>query len=398
MGSLETMRARSLDDLVTTLVPSLANSLAERFNVFRVMHHGTHEKQLSNVFTWLLRADGTHQLGATFQRLLVEKVNLQLSPAAHLPLSGYRIAQEVETSSAADVERDIADIVLTHDRARIVLENFEWSDGHGHSYERYLAHGARGGKQSVVVLLCVRHVRHLLKDGWEDAVILAYADLLTALNEHIADDAAWQRAHPRQRFFIDELVQHYVEGPEVVSTEDQIRFLKAMCDSGESARYGHRPQETAAREFADRLALHAKRQFDEGRKTLSAVKNSLRDYARSTLVHQLEATASGRVEAVRTPFVGQWEWCVALGRVDPQPDLFLEFGPTAVAENARVHRPVRDPDYSRIFVTRRTLGANDGIDRILQTDVALAEVLEGLSGDDVRLRDAVVAVSLRDDR
>lgn len=79
MGSLESMRARSLDDLVTTLVPSLANSLAEQFNVFRVMHHGTHEKQLSNVFAWLLRADGTHQLGATFQRLLVEKVHLQLA-------------------------------------------------------------------------------------------------------------------------------------------------------------------------------------------------------------------------------------------------------------------------------------------------------------------------------
>ncbi|TNC16643.1 hypothetical protein FHE66_14515 [Georgenia sp. 311] len=388
------MPAHSLDDIVTALVPSLAHSLAERFSVFRVMHHGTHEKQLSNVFAWLLRSEGTHELGDTFQRLLVGKVNRQLPPARNLPASGYRVAQEVETSSAEDVERDIADIVLTHERARIVVENFEWSDGHGHSYERYLAHGSRDGKQSVVVLLCVRHVSHLLRDGWENAVVLTYTDLLTALNEHVAGAAGWRRAHPRQHFFINELVQHYVEGPEVVSTEDQIRFLKAMCETGESARYGHRPQETAAQEFADLLALHAKRQFDEGRRTLAAVKRSLRHYAQSTLTDQLGATAAGRIEAVRTPFVGQWEWCVELRRADPQPDIFLEFGPTAVAENASVHRPLDAPDYGKVFVTRRRAGATDGIDRIVQTGVALDEVLNGLSTDDVRLRDAVVAVTL----
>lgn len=39
-----------LRGMVTRLVPSLSRSLAEQFDVFRVMHHGTHEKQLSNVF------------------------------------------------------------------------------------------------------------------------------------------------------------------------------------------------------------------------------------------------------------------------------------------------------------------------------------------------------------
>lgn len=384
--------ASTLDHLVTTLVPSLANSLAEQFNVFRVMHHGTHEKQLSNVFAWLLRADGTHQLGDAFQRLFVEEVNDRLPTAQQLPTTDYEIAQEVETSGDASLGRDIADIVLTHERARIVVENFEWSDGHGHSYERYLSHGTADGRQGVVVLLCVRHVSHLMRDGWENAVVVTYADVLQRLQAHIAGNRAWRRAHPRQDFFIAELVEHYMEGPGAVSVEDQISFLKAMCDTGESARYGYRPQETAAQQFADLLALHAKRQFEEGRKTLSAVKRSLRKYAAGVLTQQLDGTPVGQVVAVQTPFVGQWEWCVALRRADPQPDLFLEFGPTAVVENGRAPEPVTDPDYAKIFVTRLA-PHGENIDRITQTDVGLEGVLSGLSHEDARLRDAVLAVS-----
>ena len=63
-------------ELVTALVPSLSRSLAEQFNVFRVMHHGTHEKQLSNVFAWLLDPEGTHELRDAPQRLFLT-TNLQ---------------------------------------------------------------------------------------------------------------------------------------------------------------------------------------------------------------------------------------------------------------------------------------------------------------------------------
>ncbi len=55
-------------DVVTALLPALSRSLAEEFNVFRVMHHGTHEKQLSNVFAWLLAAESTRHLGDAFQQ------------------------------------------------------------------------------------------------------------------------------------------------------------------------------------------------------------------------------------------------------------------------------------------------------------------------------------------
>src|SRR5690606_22300515 len=145
--------AEPLDQLVTALVPSLSRSLAEQFNVFRVMHHGTHEKQLSNVFAWLLNPEGTHELGGAFQQLFVEHVNRACSGADQLPTGGYRVTQEVDAAGHEDLGGDIADIVLTGERASIVVENYEWSDGHGHSYERYLRHGAAGGRQSVVVLL-----------------------------------------------------------------------------------------------------------------------------------------------------------------------------------------------------------------------------------------------------
>jgi hypothetical protein len=38
------------DDLVTDLLPVLGRPLDRGFNVLDVMHHGSHEKQISNVF------------------------------------------------------------------------------------------------------------------------------------------------------------------------------------------------------------------------------------------------------------------------------------------------------------------------------------------------------------
>jgi hypothetical protein len=378
--------------MVTALVPSLSRSLAEQFNVFRVMHHGTHEKQLSNVFAWLLSPDGTHQLGDAFQRLFVEQVNRLLPDASQLPAGGYRVFQEVDTASPEDRGGDIADIVLASPQASLVVENYESSDGHGHGYHRYLAHGATGGRQSVVVLLCARRQRHRQTDGWEAAVVVTYSELLESLKTHFAGDAAWRRGHPRQEFFINELIQHVTEGPGVVSGEDRIAFIKAMCETGEAARYGQRPQEAAAQEFADLLALHAKRQFEEGRRTLGEVKRALKRYAERTLVGQVNETLNpGRVTSIETRFSGQWEWCVTLRRADSQPTVFLEYGPTAVVENGLAAEPVVAPDYAKIFVTCAAAGTDD-VHRIVQTDVGLDEVLAGLGDADVRLRDGVLTV------
>jgi len=63
------------EQLVTRLLPVLAKKPQEEFNVFDVMRYGGHERQLSDVFAWLLDADGTHKLGDTFLRIFIEEVN-----------------------------------------------------------------------------------------------------------------------------------------------------------------------------------------------------------------------------------------------------------------------------------------------------------------------------------
>lgn len=376
--------------MVVALVPSLSRSLAERFNVFRIMHHGTHEKQISNVFAWLLRVDGTHGLGDTFQRIFAEQVNRALPVGSQLPTTGYRVYQEVDTSGHDALGRDIADIVLSSARVNIVVENFQSSDGHGHDYYRYLAHGTAGGKRSVVVLLCARREPHRQTDGWEHALVITYGDLLEPLKAHVARDSAWRRTNQQQSFFIDQVLEHFLEGTVGMSYEERIAFIESMCKTGESARYGHRPQEIAAQEFAELLAQHAKRQFEEGRKTLALVKTTLKRFCEQALLAQLNtALETDEFTAVYARFVGQWEWCVTLRRGASKPSVHLEFGPTAVVENDRAPESLADPDYTRLFVTRQASG-HDGIDYILQTDVGLVDVIAGLAVDDARLRDAVL--------
>lgn len=82
---------------------------------------------------------------------------------------------------------------------------------------------------------------------------------------------------------------------------------------------------------------------------------------------------------------------MTLQRSDSEQPVYLEFGPTAVVENRIAPQPLVDPDYTKVFVTRNAAD-HDGIDLIVQTDVGLEEVLAGLSGDDARLRDGVLAV------
>lgn len=141
------------DDLVTELLPILGRVLDRGFNVFDVMHHGTHEKQISNVFGWLLDSGGSHDLGRRFIAIFVDAVNSAAPGAMPFPTTGYRVRQEVNTSSSPG-EADIADLVLDSSAARIVVENFHTSDGHGHSFEKYEEYSTQDGRQGTVVLLC----------------------------------------------------------------------------------------------------------------------------------------------------------------------------------------------------------------------------------------------------
>ncbi|MCZ4328018.1 PD-(D/E)XK nuclease family protein [Brachybacterium paraconglomeratum] len=382
--------------LVTALVPTLSRSLAEQFNVFRVMHHGTHEKQLSNVFAWLLNAQGTHHLGDAPQRIFLELVNGSLPADSRLPTTGYDVAQEVVTpgSEGEPVPElaDIADIVLSSPEAAIVVENFGTSDGHGHDFRRYLALGTANDRSAAVVLLCQRHEPHLQRDGWQRAVVITYAELLRTLRAHIAGHRAWIRQNPEQHFFIRQLFEHFVEGPAAMNTEDTLAFLTAMCETGESARYGQRPRDRVAEDFADLMAAQARRQFEDSLALLAATKKALRGHANATLVGQVNAQIpAGPIEKVVTRFVGQWEWCVELQRSDDHPTVFFEFGPTAVAEQERVPRRLEAPDYSQVFVSLQG-PSGEGISRLAHTGVGLTEVLDGLQATDLRLRDAVLGI------
>lgn len=382
--------------LVTALVPTLSRSLAEQFNVFRVMHHGTHEKQLSNVFAWLLNAQGTHHLGDAPQRIFLELVNAALPADSRLPTTGYDVAQEVVTpgSEGEPVPElaDIADIVLSSPEAAIVVENFGTSDGHGHDFRRYLALGTANDRSAAVVLLCQRHEPHLQRDGWQRAVVITYAELLRTLRAHIAGHRAWIRQNREQHFFIRQLFEHFVEGPAAMNTEDTLAFLTAMCETGESARYGQRPRDRVAEDFADLMAAQARRQFEDSLALLAATKKALRGHANATLVGQVNAKIpAGPIEKVVTRFVGQWEWCVELQRSDDHPTVFFEFGPTAVAEQERVPRRLEAPDYSQVFVSLQG-PSGEGISRLAHTGVGLTEVLDGLQATDLRLRDAVLGI------
>ena len=157
-----------MTDLATALLPVLHRSLKSGFNVFDVMHHGTHEKQISNVFRWLLETEGNHHLGDTFLRIFIDEVNRGLVGGEPFAPAAYLVLQEVNTSDGGDGE-DIADLVLKNDDAVIVVENYFTSDGHGHSYDGYLRYSQRDGRQGAVVLLCHDQDSSLQTMGWETA-------------------------------------------------------------------------------------------------------------------------------------------------------------------------------------------------------------------------------------
>lgn len=176
-----------------------------------------------------------------------------------------------------------------------------------------------------------------------------------------------------------------------MTVHDQLEFIKTMCETGESARYGRRNREAVAAEFAAQVAQHAQRQFEDSRKTLGLIKQSLRRYAEPTLRVLVSEATGGVVQSVSANFQGRWEWSTTLVTGDGEPNIFLAFGPTAATENERAPEPVSDPDYSRVFVARQA-GARAGIDRIVQTEVTLEEVLAGLADDDQRLSRAVITL------
>lgn len=382
-------------DLTARLLPALGRSLAANFNVFDVMHHGTHEKQLSNVFRWLLDVGGTHNFGALGQLLFIELINLTTASPT-LPAGPYTVRQEVNT--AGDGEGgDIADIVLECDTAVVVIENFETSDGHGHGYDRYLQFSQRAGRMGAVVLLCVTEDRALLRGNWKQASVVTYESFVERLVNELGRDSTYEKQNPDQYAFISQLYRRYAKGKGRMSDRDVINFVTAMCVTGEAKRYREQNQEVAAERFASDLAQQARESFGEGREALHRLKARLLAYGKGVLVEQLNASIGAEfIRKVTAQYSGIYQWTInfetgeeprALGEANLQ----VKFGPSAWFANEQDPAWKRkiDPavaDYSCLFITRaKNL-------EIRQSAVALDEVLGGLLPDDTRMHDELVAL------
>lgn len=391
-------------DLTTALLPTLGRSTDLQFNVFDVMHHGTHEKQLSNVFGWLLDTQGTHHLEDRFLRIFIEEVNRDLPESGQFAATDYLVLQEVNTALGTGQAPDISDLVLMNDEAVIVVENYYTSDGHGHNYAGYLSHSRRDGRQGAVVLLCEDYDSARQTQGWEEASVVTYGKLLDRLWQSVSSDHQYQRKHPEPYSFIDQMYRKFVKGSGPMEDQQVLDFVVAMCATGEARRYGEQQHDSASERFANEVAQQARERFSEGRELLMRVKHRLTNYCDQHLKRQLNKTyGDGFVSRVGGRYSGSYLWTVRLSlsardlpsKADLDKDyLQLKFGPSAWYANEKDSHWKRtvDPevaDYSRLFITRSKTK------EVRQSDVSLHEVLEGLSSDDLRLHDEIVKI-LRD--
>lgn len=386
------------------LLPTLGRSAEVQFNVFDVMHHGTHEKQLSNVFGWLLDTQGTHHLEDRFVSIFIEEVNRGLPDSVQFAVTDYTVLREVNTSRGAQEAPDIADLVLMNDESVIVVENYYTSDGHGHNYAGYLSHSRRDGRRGAVVLLCQDHDSARQTQGWEEASVVTYRVLLDRLWQVVSSDSQYQRKHPEPHSFIDQMYRKFVKGRGPMEDQQVLDFVVAMCATGEAGRYAEQQHSPASERFANDVAEQARERFGEGRELLMRVKHRLTNYGDHYLKRQLNTTlGDGFVSQVSARYVGNYRWTVnlsLLARDLPveadfgEDQLQIKFGPSAWYANEKDSHWKRTvdreaADYARLFITRAKTR------EIRQSAVTLHEVLEGLSPDDLRLHDEIVKI-LRD--
>ena len=374
-------------DLLNGLLPLISKPQSDVFSILEVMHHGTHEKQLSNLWAWLLNSEGSHNLGDAVQRIFIDGINRVGTLAQPVPYGPYGVRQEQNTSPSGE-GMDIADIILEDADTSLVIENYYTSDGHGHGYDTYAKYGRRDGRRSVVVLLCETEVRSRLAHGWENAPVLVYTRLLDQIAAHVSEPS-YQRENPEQSLFITNVHRHFTKQA-ILDSNELIDFVDALCRSGGAGRYGVNDQDGQAILLGDSLREAAIQRYGESRELLAKVKQRLRDFCAGTLIASLnESVGAARFGGVKSNWQGQWRYDVSL--MPPEGDwlVSIAFGPTAAVQvegmAGRLHSLGLEPDYTRLLVY-----TNDN--RGFFSTVRLAEVLAGLSADDTRLRDEVLEV------
>jgi hypothetical protein len=287
--------------------------------------------------------------------------------------------------------------VLESDSARIVVENYGTSDGHGHGYDRYLTFSRRDGKLGAVVLLCAEVDITLQTDGWEKAPVVTYERLLDRLVAELDQDSRYAKRNQEQYAFITQMHRKFAKGAGRMSDQEVLDFVTAMCATGEARRYQERDRDVAAERFASDLAQQARERFGEGREVLQHLKTRLRSYGSIILRQQLNATmGAGYVEKVTARYSGIYQWSINFETKEAQESFGdarfqIKFGPSAWFANEqqtfwKQKVMPEAADYSRLFITRVSNH------EIRQSAVSLHEVLEGLSPDDTRLHDEIVAL------
>lgn len=364
----------------------------DRFDLFEVMHHGTHEKQMSNVFAWLLDADGSHNLLGKFVDIFLAEVNKDRPGRDPLKSERFTILQERNTADVGQ-PADIADIVMVGKQSCLVIENYKFSDGHHHQYENYLQFGLSHAAESTVVMLCELIDRDALKDGWEDAAVVTYSALVSQLIDVIDYDPEYRTKNPEQAVFIDQMYDHFSKGSNRVNDDATVDFVKELCLAGEVDALGSQRPEAAASDLGERLKQETIDLVAASRDLLYRCKWALIPFVENQLPAQLESL--GVSDLYSSVYRRSKDWytgSVSL-KDDANNDVFhILFGHTAgVANRAEyffdwVTQPVPDPDFSYIFLL-------DAEGKLTQSSVKIVDVLQGLADDDMRLAEEIVSIT-----
>lgn len=387
-------------ELLGELLRGLGKSKELGFNVFDVMRYGDHEKLLSHVFKWLFDASSSHNLGDQFQRVFIDVISkkppeISAKLSSKLPSDQYSVRDEVNTALPGKT-KDIADLVLENDSARIVIENYITSDGHGHSYENYSRYSKEDpAKTGLVVLLCRDEDPNLLKKGWEDAVVVTYDILLKRLCEILDVDKKYQENNLEAYSFIKQMYAKFSKERIKMEDLDALSFVATMCQADQAGLYQIKQVDRAADQFATEMADTAKNYFRSGRSVLNEIKGKLYSFCKSALTDQLNKTLEENfVHNVSIRGVGLYQWSICFDIYESDNNyvkngLLIKFGPSAW------HACVEDKtwncthkkeelDFMCLFILRNSNSS------IRQSRVRLEEVLQGLEPTDTRLHNEIV--------
>lgn len=375
--------------LAAALIPHLVRADEEAFNVFRVLHHGTHEKQLSNLFAWLLKPTGSHGLGDLGLRAFIEIVQVQEPSVLLGPPGQVQVFQEVGVRDRAD----IADILVLTDSAAFVIENYFTSDGHEHSYDDYIKHGGRYRDNSVAVLLCGRREAVRQTKGWDKAPVVTYRDWIASVTASLPSNFPTKR--PAQHWLLHQMDNYFVKGVRTVKeTHDLVALIGVLADRGLDAVY-RSPQ--GADQLMRVLTADVDESFARSRDLLQDAKSRLKRYCDEVLIPALNAElGDGYVSRRPKDYSGIYQWTINLRTASGASGTKSDGGPGVVQIKwgpSASHAIARDPDwrgswqsteapnYATLFLT---------FDRkIVPSRVSLAEVVSDLSPSDTRLVDEV---------